>query len=164
MITTQIVFDHKGRGNGNEERPLEVRITIDRRSYYVNTGIKVRKSEWKAGLIVNRPNANELMKRLGIILNRVEQEVNAVLEEGRDIDVADIKRRAWVARMDNRARHWRISKQMLTLEEGTVKHYRTMLARLREFGGIRRWQDLTVEKHLQVGRLASQTDQAADGI
>lgn len=149
MITTQIVFDHKGRGNGNEERPLEVRITIDRRSYYVNTGIKVRKSEWKAGLIVNRPNANELMKRLGIILNRVEQEVNAVLEEGRDIDVADIKRRAWVARMDESSTallDW-ISEQidMLTLEEGTVKHYRTMLARLREFGGIRRWQDLTVE-------------------
>lgn len=149
MIKTIIIYDHKNRGIDADERPLEVRITIDRKSYYINTGIKVRRSEWKSGVVVNRPNSDQLNTRLNIIYKNIENEVNAAIEEGRALDVADIRRRAWIAQMDESSTSlldW-LSEQvdMLTFASGTLQHYRTMLLRLHEFDNIRRWKDLTIE-------------------
>ena len=42
MITTDIVWDHRNRTKAGCEGPLEVRVTVDRKPYYINTGIKVR--------------------------------------------------------------------------------------------------------------------------
>ena len=149
MITTAIVWDHRGRTNAGCEGPLEVRVTVDRKPYYINTGIKVRKTEWKAGTIVNRPDADSLRTRLYILIKKIEAEINAAIEDGRTIDVADIKRRAWVLVADESSTsflEW-CSDQIdqLTHSGGTMQHYLTMLTRLNDFDTIRRWQDLTVE-------------------
>lgn len=149
MITTAIVFDHRNRVAAGKEGPLELRITIDRKSYYVNLGIKVRKSEFKAGAIVNRMDSDVLNERVRMICARVEEIVNADIAEGKRLDVADIKKRAWALTEDAASTsllEW-IDQQinMLTVKEGTMKHYDTLYRRLREFDQIRRWSDLTVE-------------------
>ena len=149
MITTAIVWDHRGRTKAGCEGPLEVRVTVDRKPYYINTGIKVRKSEFKAETIVNRPDADALRARLNILYHKIESEINAAIEDGRTIDVADIKRRAWVLVADESSTsflEW-CSDQIdqLTHSGGTMQHYLTMLTRLNDFDTIRRWQDLTVE-------------------
>jgi integrase len=149
MITTSIVWDHRGRTKAGCEGPLEVRVTVDRKPYYINTGIKVRKSEFKAETIVNRPDADSLRARLNILIKKIGAEINAAIEDGRTIDVADIKRRAWVLVADESSTsflEW-CSDQIdqLTHSEGTMQHYLTMLTRLNDFDTIRRWQDLTVE-------------------
>ena len=149
MITTDIVWDHRKRTKAGSEGPLEVRVTVDRKPYYINTGIKVRKTEWKAGIIVNRPDADILRARLNILYEKIETEINAAIDDGRQIDVADIKRRAWVLMADESSTsflEWcRDQLEQLTLSEGTLKHYQTMLARLYDFDTIRRWRDVTVE-------------------
>ena len=149
MITTAIVWDHRGRTKAGCEGPLEVRVTVDRKPYYINTGIKVRKNEFKAGTIVNRPDADTLRTRLNIIYHKIEDAINAAINAGIQIDVADIKRRAWVLVADESSTsflEWcRDQIDMLTHSEGTLKHYQTMLSRLQDFDTIRRWQDLTVE-------------------
>ena len=149
MITTAIVWDHRGRAREGCEGPLEVRLTIDRKVYYINTGIKVRRNEFKAGTIVNRPDADTLRTRLNILYNKIEEEINAAINAGTQIDVADIKRRAWMLVTDSSSTsflEWCGEQAgQLTHSEGTLKHYRTMLSRLHEFDTIRRWQDLTVE-------------------
>ena len=149
MITTSIVWDHRGRTKAGSEGPLEVRVTVDRKPYYINTGIKVRKTEWKAGMIVNRPDADTLRTRLNILYKKIEAEINVAIDEGRQIDVADIKRRAWMLIADESSTsflEWcRDQLEQLTHSEGTMIHYQTMLSRLQDFDTIRRWQDLTVE-------------------
>ena len=149
MITTDIVWDHRKRTKAGSEGPLEVRVTVDRKPYYINTGIKVRKTEWKADTIVNRPDADSLRTRLNILYHKIEAEINAAIDDGRTIDVADIKRRAWVLVADESSTsflEWcRDQIEQLTHAEGTLKHYQTMLSRLQDFDTIRRWQDLTVE-------------------
>ena len=151
MITTQIVFDHRKRTKAGEEGPLEVRVTIDRKPYYISTGIRVRACEWKQGIIQNRPNAVPLNKRLNIIYQKIEQEVNRDISEGKQIDVADIRRRAWVTTIDESSTsflEWveeQIDKLDPKMASGTVTHYRTLLIRLHQFDVIRRWNDLTVE-------------------
>lgn len=149
MIQTAVVFDHRNRTPQGAEGPIEVRMTIDRRAKYIATGIKVRRSEFQQGVIVNRPDSNILNARLQAITNRIAGDVNAAIADGRGIDVADIKRRVWAAKIDSDSTSfidW-IEQEVgnLMFAEGTMVHYRTTVARLREWNMIRRWCDLTVE-------------------
>lgn len=149
MIQTAVVFDHRNRTPQGAEGPIEVRMTINRRAKYIATGIKVRRLEFQQGVIVNRPDSNILNARLQAITNRIAGDVNAAIADGREIDVADIKRRVWAAKIDADSTSfidW-IGQEVGTLmyAEGTMVHYRTTVARLREWNMIRRWCDLTVE-------------------
>jgi integrase len=149
MIQTAVVFDHRNRTPQGAEGPLEVRMTIDRHAKYIATGIKVRRSEFQQGVIVNRPDSNILNARLQAITNRIAGDVNAAIADGREIVVADIKRRVWAAKIDADSTSfidW-IEQEVgnLMFAEGTMVHYRTTVARLREWNMIRRWCDLTVE-------------------
>ena len=40
-ITNSIVWDHRGRVAKGAKGQLEVRVTVERKSYYFGTGIKV---------------------------------------------------------------------------------------------------------------------------
>ena len=123
-------------------------MIVDRKPYYINTGIKVRKSEWKMGIIVNRPDSDTLQQRLNLIYKRIEDELNADISVGKSIDVREIRRRAWTFDEDTSSSllDW-IDEQipLLNVREVTKKHYVTLMARLREYDGIRRWSDLTAE-------------------
>ena len=52
MIKTAIIYNHRGRFGKDGAGPIEVRVTHDRRAYYINTGVCVRPREWKFGKIV----------------------------------------------------------------------------------------------------------------
>lgn len=150
-ITNAIVWDHRGRVPEGGIGQLEVRITYNRKSYHFGTGIKVHKSEFVAGQIVNCPGAAELNKRLGIIYSKVLACVNACVEDGTAINTEDIRRKVWQTTEelsdDPTFLDW-VEKQipLLNLAYGTEKHYHGLFLRLTEFGDMKRWQDVTVEK------------------
>ena len=150
MITTNIVFDRKKQAKTTGTGTLEVRITISRKSYWISTGIRVRESEWRAGKVVNRPDAQTLNDRLAIIYQKVADEVNRCIEVGEAISTDDIRAKVWQTTQamndDPVLLEW-IEEHIprLGLVEGTIKHYRTLLARLTEYGEIRRWKDATKE-------------------
>lgn len=168
MITTQIVYDHRGRTKPGAEGPLEVRVIIDRKAYYINTGIKVRKNEYKAGIVVNRVDCDVLQKRLDLIYRRIDEIINRDMEAGRKIDVAYIRRRAWEfadSQSGTPFLDW-FEDQIptLPLKEGTAKHYWTTARKLREFGSFSHWDDLTVENICQFDSwLRQQTKPQSDG-
>lgn len=151
-MTTAIIFDHRGRTEKGRPGPLEVRVTIERKAYYVNTGIKVLKSEWKYGEIVNRPDSDELMERLRTIEQAVAVEINKCLEARVPVDVAEIRRAVWGCRTDET-----IIQQTpfldwfaevyptLPLAEGTRRRYKCVHARLRACTLFNNWTDCTVE-------------------
>ena len=51
---------------------IEVCATSTRVNLLISTGVRVRKSEWRNGLIVNRPDSYELNDRL----NRLQYPAN----------------------------------------------------------------------------------------
>ena len=149
MITTKIIFDRHKRATRTEPGTIDIRITIDRKTYYVSTGVKVMKSEWAAGAICNRPDSDILNARVRILYNRVMTELNERMEAGETIDVAYIRKKVWQmseAQADNSMLDW-IEEQvpMLNIKEGTRKHYMTVLLRLTEYGEMKSWRDLSVE-------------------
>ena len=151
MITTNIVFDHRNKTAAGKTGPIELRITHNRRTLYIPTGVRVRRNEFAFGSVINRADAAELNKQLISIMKRVTEEVTAMLEAGEPVDAAEVKRRVWepekkITVDGNEVADW-IEDQLplLGLREGTVKHYNPLLARLKAFGGIRTWRDATVE-------------------
>ena len=154
MIKTAIIYNHRGRFGKDETAPVEVRVTVNRRAYYINTGVHVRSREWKFDKIVNRQDAKELNERVGIMLARVDEIVNEHLKKGTEADIDFDAVRRQVKSPDKRRRIEDADDMLAWMEDeiarlghskGTSSHYRTLLLRLAEYGQLRRWSDLSVE-------------------
>ena len=150
MITTKIIYDRKKKAKTEGTGTIEVRVTIARRAYYISTGVRVRDREWKAGMIVNRPDAPVLNERLAIIYEIVDREANRCIRDGEPISTETLKAKVWPAKeaasTEPKFMEW-VERQVeqLTVAYGTRKQYRTLVTRLHEFGEMQRWQDVTAE-------------------
>ena len=149
MFSTSIIYDRKKQAEGDKEGTLEVRITVDRKSYYINTGVRVMRKHW-AGAVVKRPDADALNNRLGIIVRRVNEKVNEFIEAQQPIDIEAIRSYIYTGSSVNVDKNgliaW-IEKEipLLNVKEDTRKHYWLLLDRLKSFGKLKAWNDLTVE-------------------
>lgn len=150
MITTKLIFDRRKMASRTHEGYVEVRITIDRKTMYISTGVRVYKNEWAAGRIVNRPDANVLNDRLSIIFEKVHEGINESVKQGVKLDVESVKRMVWqqteIIKDGPTLLDW-ISDQipLLDIGQGTRKRYHTLMNRLTEYGKLTRWEDVTVE-------------------
>ena len=146
MITTAIVFDHRGRTKKGKEGPLEVRVTIDRKPYYINTGIRVCARQWQFDKVVNHPQADNLNERLSILLDKIMQDINFSLKHHCEIDVAKIRRHAWGSSISDSFIQWVTDEvKMLRVKDGTMKHYNSFVKKVLEFGKMQDWSDITPE-------------------
>ena len=146
MITTAIVFDHRGRTKKGKEGPLEVRVTIDRKPYYINTGIRVCARQWQFDKVVNHPQADNLNERLSILLDRIMQDINFSLKHNCEIDVAKIRRHAWGSSMSDSFIQWLHEEvKLLRVKDGTMKHYNSFVKKIQEYGKMQDWSDITPE-------------------
>lgn len=144
MITSTIVFDHRMRSKHGDEGPLEVRVIVNRKPYYIQTGVRVRAHQWQFDRIVDHPQANALNERLGILLHKIMGIVNKCIEDGQDIDIASVRRQAWQTVHKQTAIEW-MKKEItqLPVTYGTMKHYKSAIKRLEEFGRMTDWPDFT---------------------
>lgn len=154
MIKTAIIYNHRGRYSKDGTAPVEVRVTIARRAYYINTGVSVRPREWKFGQIVNRYNSDDLNERVRIMLQRVDKVVNERLEKEDESEINFEDVRKMVFAPDSRRKRkdaedmlaWMKGEiENLGVRKGTAAHYRVSVAALVESGTMKRWSDLSVE-------------------
>lgn len=149
MITTSVVFDHRARTKKDNEGPVEVRISVDRKSYYIQTGVMVLHDEFVGGTVVDREDSDELNERIRILCKKVNAVINEYLAKDMPLDMVAIRRRVFIGDVQ-RSGHamidW-IAAQLPLLghREGTMRHYQTLLLRLQQYEQLSNWQDLTVE-------------------
>jgi integrase len=133
---------------------VEVRVTINRRAYYINTGVCVRPREWKFGQIVGREDCVEKNERLRIMLERVDRIVNERLADCSEDDINFEDVRKLVFSPDSRRKvkdaedmlEWMKNEiDKLGVRKGTAAHYRVSVVALVESGVMRKWSDLSVE-------------------
>lgn len=165
MIKTAIIYNHRGRFGKDGTAPVEVRVTIDRKPYYINTGVHVRAREWKFGRVCNCEGAKTLNERVAIMLERVDRIVNEYMKDGKENDIDFEEVRRLVRSPDKRVKRavyhgdtaamakdaddmtvW-MQEQIPLLDvcKGTAAHYRVSVAALIESGVMRKWSELTVE-------------------
>ena len=148
--TTAVVFDRKKKANKNTEGLLEIRISANRKSYYISTGVRVLPKQW-AGTVLHRADAETLNERLGSMVRKVSEHVTSCMADGREIDVTAIKEQLFEVKNPRTSEpdvllNW-IDTQIaaLNVKDGTRQHFRVMQKRLEKFGRIRQWEDLTTE-------------------
>ena len=149
-VTTSIVWDHRGRVPEGGKGQIEIRVTYQRKSYHFGTGIKVHKSEFVAGQIVNCPGAKEMNERVAILYSKVLAQVNACVDNNVQINTDDIRKNVWKvveSQSDEPTLIQWMRKQipLLGVSKGTEKHYWPLVDRLIDFGQMTRWQDVTIE-------------------
>lgn len=154
MITMSIVYDHRQRTKKGEEGPVEIRVTVNRKPYYINTGIRVYAHRFVAGSIrddKDTSNADDLNERLRIMSHLIEMEINKCIEERRAIDVADIRRRVCDVEVGETGTeptlvNWiREQIPMLNVSKATKQKYSSLCNRLMMFGKLTRWEQLNTE-------------------
>lgn len=156
MIQISLVFDHHKRTPKGEEGPVEVRVTVNRKPYYINTGVRVRKERLVGNAVRDdeeSTNSDILNDRLTKIVRIIEKEVNRCLEEHRSIDVAAIRRKVWDispvndAKMDEPTMVKWIKEYISTanVSKSTKKRYITVCNCLTDFGKMVRWEQLTLD-------------------
>ena len=156
MIRISLIYDHHKRTPKGEEGPVEVRVTVNRKPYYINTGVRVRAERLVGNCIRDDEHSNDadlLNERLTTIIGLVEKEVNRCLEQRMPINVADIRDRVWDIQADKKDDgdeptliKW-IKEYVATADmaKNTRLHYLTVTRRLMEYGKILRWEHLTVD-------------------
>jgi integrase len=147
MININIVFDHRNRTAKGKEGPLEMRFIVERKPYYISTGVRVRASEFRYGKVVGRADAAALNKRLNALVDAAHEEVTRRIEEKLPIDVACIRRKLYGQDEENTnvgMLEW-MNEEIGTLrvKEGTKMHYKVLYDRLCQFGMMSEWKDLT---------------------
>jgi integrase len=151
MITKKLVFDHRGRTGENQEGPVELRVTVNSKPYYINTGVRVRSDQFSREKVVNHRDARLLNERLDGVVMNIETAINECIRKDLPIDVAQIKRQAYNIEQselhDETAMIDWIDEQipLLKIKDGTRERYYVTARRMREYGGLMRWDDLTVE-------------------
>ena len=155
MIQISLVFDHHHRTPKGEEGPIEVRVTVNRKPYYINTGVRVKKGRLVANTVRDdekSTNADILNARLTIITRFVEKEINKCLEEKKPIGVAEIRQKIWDIVPDEENKDeptmikW-IKSYIATanVSKSTRKRYITVCNCLLSYGKMVQWDQLTVE-------------------
>lgn len=151
MITTNIVFDWKNRVEGNGIGPVDLRVTVNRKSFYISTGVRVRRSEFKRGVIVGHSDSVQLNALLEAYRQKAIEAATDMIEEGALLESQEIRRRVNRAIEGEKVSgtnmfDW-MSEQVasLNLRAGTIKHYVTLIERLRQFGLLMCWADLSTE-------------------
>jgi len=149
MITTRLTFDHHHRTDVGSEGPIEICVTVDKKPYYINSSVRVRKSEWRHGFVVNRADCNELNERLAVLMRAVEREITKCVSDGRTIDVKVIRKKIYNGTVDdsemNMIKWMENELPSISLKEGTRRHYDTLIRRMHEYGHLNVWGDLNVE-------------------
>jgi integrase len=150
MITTKLIFDRRKTASRTREGYIEVRVTIDRVTKYISTGVRVHKNEWATDRVVNRQDADILNERLAIIFEKVSRHASECVKQSKTFDVESVKQIVWkqveLSKDEPTFIQW-CEKQipLLGVSEGTTKHYNPLITRLTGYGRMNRWQDVTVE-------------------
>lgn len=147
-ISTALVWDHRGRTKRNAEGPIEYRVTIDRKSWYVATGVKCLRSEWKFGVVVDRPDANQLNERLRLMAGKIQAEINRCIESGEPLDVTRIRKEVWRPLSEEGSTDmvdWMKQQvERMEISWSTRDHYEVTIARLEEIG-LTSWSKMTAD-------------------
>lgn len=151
MITTTLIYDRRKKADKEHAGMVEIRVTIERKSYYISTGVRVHRRKWRDGRIINCEDAPELNERLKLLVAKTNSIVNEYIDKGMAINVQEIKDAVLVAvrtggSKRNDMLNW-LDEQIDTLRfaKGTMRHYKSLTNRLEEFGQMTKWADLTIE-------------------
>lgn len=145
--STRVLFDRKHQATRTKVGLVQLEILYLRRRKYVSTGVKVFAGQWSdRDHVINRPDLISLNKRIDAQKARIDEYVNGLIEQGDAFDFAAFDR--WLAvQEEKRVTFLEWLEDIITtrpdIRESTRKTHRKLVSRLREFGRIVFFGDLS---------------------
>ena len=145
--TIAVIHGRKNKNHDNGVYAVEIRLTANRKVRYASTGVKVKPSEWRNGYVVNRIDSDILNERVSVIRRAVEEMVNTSIAKHTTLDLTKLK---LVAGIESNTTSFltfveeRAEKR--AVKESTRERYTVFINKLREYGKIKSFSDLTVWK------------------
>ena len=148
MITVHVIFDHRNRTERGKPGPVEFRITHNRKSHYISTGIRVKASEFRGETIINRGDADALNERVNLLRKIINNAINDSIRKYEIIEFGYIKNcinkgKSSVSSETPFLDWYEENYKKLPVSEQRKKHYRSTLAKLTQYGKLAKLSDLT---------------------
>lgn len=154
------VYDRKKKATPKKSVSVELRITLERKSKYVSTGIRLFPKEWHRGTVVNRPDSAELNELLGSIMVRARKVVNAMVESG-NLNLDEIPRRMEELTTNKRLFYdfcvERTKVRIYGKSKDTAERYDRFLKWLKDWGKIIYFSDVTDKKIISMDEELAKT-------
>jgi len=137
-----LVFDRKKTATPKREGSVEIRVTCNRKQYYIATGIKCNSTQWKNGKVVKRldcASCNETLARL-------TDKVREITDKMGEIDIERVRRLLTASEksIPNLFDWWEERINSRPLREATRRQHLVSLNFVKSLGVVSDFEDLTV--------------------
>lgn len=147
IANTRIVFDRHNTASKKVSAPVYIEVTFDKVRNFYNTGIKVRKDQFRNDRVCNCGQQVEYNKTIDIVRSKIVDYINTKLEGGEGFTLAGLKEymsnNSIVGRKDAflSFMYQRIYERKIT--EGTRKGHLSVYHILKRWGRIKDFSDIT---------------------
>lgn len=161
LPTLTLVHDRKKTATASREAVVELRISYERKSKYISTGVSLLPKQWRNGRVTNRADMLELNKSLDLLMSKARNVVNTMMEEG-DFSLDELPRRIKASSGGSDVSFLEYCKKRIQVRiygksEDTKERYERFLKWLKEWGGIRNFSDVTDENVVKMDAALAKT-------
>lgn len=149
MVIAQkrVLFDRRRQASAKKLGTVEIEIQFAGERLRLSTGVRVYRTQWKHGMVVNHPDADDLNCRIQAVGDALLDKVNRMLRKGSFVDVAALKKlkAKTLAETKSDFISWLESRIVARdrIKEVTRKQHLVMCRALKEFGMVKNFSDLT---------------------
>lgn len=147
IANTRIVFDRRNTASKKVAAPIYIEVTFDKVRNFYNTGVKVRKDQFRNDRVCNCGQQIEYNNRIDIVRSTIVDYINTKLENGEVFTLEGLKeymnnnsvisnKDSFLAFMYKRIYERKIS-------DGTKKGHLSIYNVLKRWGRIRDFSDIT---------------------
>lgn len=144
--TLRFVFDRKKVATKEKKGLVQIEVCSERKRKWIGTGVKVYADQWDdKRKVTARPDSLDLNMKLDLMMSNILEYVNSLIRRKVPFDFESLD-----VFLKNSSESYsfidfivRRTDERKDRAEGTIKHYRTLVKVLEDFGRINYFHDLT---------------------
>lgn len=161
LPTLAFVYDRKKTATASKEAVVELRISYERKSKYISTGVSLLPKQYKGGRVTNRADMVELNESLDLLMAKARKAVNTMMEEG-DFSLEELPRRIKASSSGSDVSFIEYCKKRVQVRiygksDDTKDRYERFLKWLKAWGEIRHFSDVTDENIVKMDAALAKT-------
>lgn len=161
LPTLAFVYDRKKTATASKEAVVELRISYERKSKYISTGVSLLPKQYKGGRVTNRADMVELNESLDLLMAKARKTVNTMMEEG-DFSLEELPRRIKASSSGSDVSFIEYCKKRVQVRiygksDDTKDRYERFLKWLKAWGEIRHFSDVTDENIVKMDAALAKT-------
>lgn len=161
LPTLAFVYDRKKTATASKEAVVELRISYERKSKYISTGVSLLPKQYKGGRVTNRADMVELNESLDLLMAKARKAVNTMMEEG-DFSLEELPRRIKASSSGSDVSFIEYCKKRVQVRiygksDDTKDRYERFLKWLKAWGEIRHFSDVTDENIVKMDAALANT-------